>query len=334
MRDTWLFRNHRDWLLAPPADLAAPLRYQYNDGFHLLDLGNPEALDWLVKRTSAMIGSAGIDCYRNDFNMYPLHYWRSGEKPDRQGIREIKYVMGLYAYFDALAREHPRLLLDTCASGGRRIDFEMLRRAVVLTRSDYLWDPIGQQCHTYGLAQWIPVTGIGSDSPDLYKCRSGLGSHFALAADFYSQDQGLWRAAARAVQEFHSVKHLYSGDFQPLGSYSTEASQWMAWQFHREDLEEGLVQAFRRQDSPQATATYHLRGLESDAEYTITDFDRPQPRRMTGRMLMEQGLSITLAAKPAAALVTYRKVVRSEGTTSAGASDRPWYGFPVQCGSR
>jgi alpha-galactosidase len=198
--------------------------------------------------------------------------------------------------------------LKPCASGGRRIDFEMLRRALVLTRSDYLWDPVGQQCHTYGLAQWIPITGIGSDTPDRYKCRSGLGSHFALAADFYSKDPGVWESAARAVKEFKSVRRFYTGDFYPLGSYSTATGAWMAWQFHRSDLGEGLVQAFRRQESPAAAATYRLQGLEPGATYAVTDLDKQQPVRMTGRELMERGVTTHLPQRPAAALITYREV--------------------------
>jgi len=308
MRDTWLFKNHPDWLLRPSSDMPAELKYQIRDGFHLLDLGNPAALAWLKGIISGMIASAGIDCYRNDFNMYPLYYWRNGERPDRQGINEIRYVTGLYDFFDALKRDHPRLLLDTCASGGRRIDFEMLRRALVLTRSDYLWDPIGQQCHTYGLAQWIPITGIGSDSPDRYKCRSGLGSHFALAADFYSKDPAVWESAARAVKEFKAVQRFYTGDFYPLGPYSTATSAWMGWQFHRSDLDEGLVQAFRRQDSPAASATYRLCGLEPAATYAVTDLDDPRPAKMTGRELIERGLTIRLPQKPGAALLTYRRI--------------------------
>jgi alpha-galactosidase len=307
MRETWLYNNHPQWLLKPAADLPPKLKYQINDGFHLLNLGDPEARAWLKQKISGMIGSIGIDAYRNDFNLYPLYFWRNGESPDRQGMTEIKYVMGLYDFFDTLQQEHPNLLLDTCASGGRRIDFEMLRRALVLTRSDYLWDPVGQQCHTYGLAQWLPLTGIGSDSPDRYKCRSGLGSHIALAADYYSQDPAVWEAIARAVQEHRSVQHLYSGDFYPLGSYSTASDAWMAWQFHRPDLGEGLLQAFRRQDSPTAAATYRLYGLEPTAEYAVTNADDQASRQMTGRDLMERGLTIDLPDCPAAALFTYRK---------------------------
>jgi alpha-galactosidase len=313
MPDTWLFNTHPEWLLKPGGEMPAELRYQINDRFHLLDLGNPAALAWAKTRLSAMIASTGIDCYRNDFNMYPLYYWRNQEPPDRQGIREIRYVTGLYDLFDTLKKEHPNLLIDNCASGGRRIDFEMLRRALVLTRSDYLWDPIGQQCHTFGLARWIPITGIGAASTDVYSCRSGLGSHFALAADYDSSDAGVWAAIARAVEEQRSLRRLYAGDFHPLGPYSTADNAWLAWQFHREDLGEGLVQAFRRRRTDVESTTYRLRGLEPEAEYRLTNLDEPKPTTLTGRELMERGLTIRLPGKPSAAVFTYRKVVSTAG---------------------
>ena len=307
MPDTQVFKEHPQWLLEPTADMPKELTYQLKDGFHLLDLGNPEALAWIKERLSATIASVGIDCYRNDFNMYPLYYWRNQEPADRRGMREIRYISGLYDLFDSLREEHPRLLLDNCASGGRRIDLEILRRALVLTRSDYLWDPIGQQCHTYGLAQWIPLTGIGAASLDRYSCRSGLGSHYTLAADYRSADPATWKAIGQAVAEEQALQPLYRGDFYPLGAYSTESSAWMAWQYHRADLGAGLVQAFRRKKSPDAFAVYHLRGLEPDAHYTLKNLDHAQTRETTGRKLMQEGLIVSLPNSPDAAVITYKK---------------------------
>jgi alpha-galactosidase len=274
-------------------------------------LGDREALAWAKARLSDAVAAGGIDCFRNDFNMYPSYYWRNAEAPDRQGINEIRYVTGLYDLFDTLQREHPKLLMDTCASGGRRIDFEMLRRALVLTRSDYLWDPIGQQCHTYGLAQWVPITGIGAASTDAYSCRSGLGSHFVLAADFYSKDPAVWQAVVRIMREHRSLRHLYCGDFYPLGPYSTAGDGWMAWQFHRDDLDEGLLQAFRRPKSEAASATYRLQGLDEATVYAVTNLDDAKATAMTGRELIERGITISLPERPGAAVFTYRKAPHS-----------------------
>jgi alpha-galactosidase len=68
-----------------------------------------------------MVSDIGVDIYRNDFNMHPLYYWRTGEAPDRQGMNEIRYVEGLYDYFDTLLREHPKLIIDIVASDCRAL---------------------------------------------------------------------------------------------------------------------------------------------------------------------------------------------------------------------
>ena len=73
--------------------------------------------------------------------MDPLSNWRENDAEDRQGITENHLVTGYLAYWDELRRRHPNMLIDTCASGGRRNDIETLRRAVPLLRSDWLLEP-------------------------------------------------------------------------------------------------------------------------------------------------------------------------------------------------
>ncbi|MFI5385386.1 MAG: alpha-galactosidase, partial [Fimbriimonadales bacterium] len=91
-----------------------------SNGTQLLDLGNPQAWTWLVEHFDKLLVDNGIDLYRQDFNMDPLSFWRGNDAPDRQGITEIKYVTGYLAYWDELRRRHPNMLIDSCASGGRR----------------------------------------------------------------------------------------------------------------------------------------------------------------------------------------------------------------------
>lgn len=307
MPGTFLFVQHPGWLLNPPPVFPEALQYQFNDGFHLLDLARPEAASWLAETVSKAIGGVGIDAYRNDFNMYPSFYWRNGEAPDRQGIEEIKYVEALYRYFDILRTEHPQLLLDNCASGGRRIDLEMLKRALILTRSDYLWDPTGQQCHNYGLAQWLPITGIGAADVDRYKCRSGYGSHFTFAVDYYSNDESVWEAARAALEECRSLAPLFRKDFYPLTPYSIQNSDWMAWQFHDPDRHTGLIQAFRRNDCPDARLQCVPQGLDPSVDYILTNLDSRESMRAAGRKLLDAGFTITLPEAPAAAIYTYER---------------------------
>ena len=77
--------------------------------------------------------------------MAPLDFWRGNDPPDRQGMTEIRYIEGLYALWDEPRGRHPGLLIDDCASGGRRIDLEMISRSVA-PRSSVLGGVSSRMC--------------------------------------------------------------------------------------------------------------------------------------------------------------------------------------------
>ncbi len=149
--DTWLYKQHPEWLLGPGPE---------GDN-RLLDLGNPDAWRWVVEHFDGLIRANGVDVYRQDFNIDPLAYWNLGDAPERRGMTQIRHVTGFLAFWDELRRRHPGLLIDTCASGGRRLNLETLRRSVPLWRSDDQGDATTEQCHSYGLSLWCPYHGTG-----------------------------------------------------------------------------------------------------------------------------------------------------------------------------
>jgi len=79
----------------------------------------------------------------------------------------------------------------------------------------------------------------------------------------------------------------------------------MAWQFHRPDLGQGFVQAFRRDHSFYESARFKLRGLEANSRYRLANLDTPEAKEMTGRELMEKGLPVSITDQPGAAIITY-----------------------------
>jgi alpha-galactosidase len=99
----------------------------------------------------------------------------------------------------------------------------------------------------------------------------------------------------------------YYGDYYPLTSYATASDAWLAWQFDRSDTGEGMVQAFRRPQSPFESARLKLRGLDPEARYTVRDLDQPQGTQMAGRELTESGLLISIRQRPGAVVITYRR---------------------------
>jgi len=287
-------------------------------GVRLLDLGNPEARQWLTEHIDKLLTEQGIDLYRQDFNMDPLAFWRAADAPDRQGITEIKHVTGLLAYWDELRRRHPNMLIDTCASGGRRNDLETLRRAVPLWRSDYAFEPVGHQCMTYGISLWIPYHGTGTVAcanatyygggltpVEPYAFWSNAAPSLGSGIDIRVREID-YDALRRLVGQWRTLSRYYCGDYYPLTPYSRDNNVWIAWQFHRPDLGEGMVQAFRRADCPDSSIRLTLRGLQSDTRYEFTNLDVPGVKAMTGGELIEDGLTVSVDEQPSAAVFTYK----------------------------
>jgi len=306
---TWLYEKHPEWLLGKDGDQK------------LLNLGNPDACKWLTDHINKFLTDQGVDLYRQDFNMDPLGYWRTNDAPDRQGITEIKHVTGYLAYWDGIRKAHPNMLIDTCASGGRRNDLETLRRAVPLWRSDHPFVPNNQQSMTYGLSLWIPYHGTGTVACENVGYYGG-GLTPVEPYTFWSNvapglNSGLdlrvkeidYAALRKLFAQWRTMSPYYYGDFYPLTPCSRENGCWMAWQFDGPDKGEGMIQTFRRKESMYRGADFRLSGLDSEKRYTITNLCTDQSSVIQGRDLMETGLPVDIATCPGAAVLVY-KVVR------------------------
>lgn len=320
---TWLAEKHPEWVLGGSAG-------------GLLDLGNRAAREWLTEHVDRLLVEEGIDLYRQDFNMDPLGHWRAADPPDRQGIAEIGHVTGLLAYWDELIRRHPDILIDTCASGGRRNDLETLRRAVPLWRSDYAYEAVGHQCMTWGISLWIPYHGTGTvatasapyygggyTAVEPYAFWSNAAPSLGLGIDVRVKEID-YAALRRLVEAWRRLAPNYYGDFWPLSPYTRDRAAWIAWQFDRPEEGEGMVQAFRRDGSIYEAARLPLRGLDPTAWYEVTTIEgaagiagaagtagsSEKMERRGGAELLEAGLPVAIPTRPGAAVFAYRRVER------------------------
>jgi len=305
--DTWLSNNHPEWIFGGK-----------NGG--LLNLGSDEARTWLTDHIDQLLTEQGIDLYRQDFNMDPLDFWRKNDAENRQGITEIKHVTGYLAYWDELRRRHPDMLIDSCASGGRRNDLETMRRAVPLWRSDYAFEPIGHQSMTYGISLWIPFHGTGTvacvDAPyygggltpvQPYAFWSNVAPSTNCGFDMRVKEID-YAALRKLFAQYRAIAPNYYGDFYPLTTYTMDKGAWMAWQFDRPETGEGMVQVFRRAESIYTGASLPLKGLDPGAQYVITDLASDSVQTVAGSELLERGLPVTFDERPAARVFAYQRV--------------------------
>lgn len=302
-RETFLGQRP-EWLL-PATDMTVG---------DILNLGNPEALQWLVDHIDGMIKSEGLDWYREDMNGNgPLTAWRAADAEDRQGITENFYVQGHLSFWDQILQRNPGLAIDSCASGGRRNDLETMRRSVPLLRSDFQFPDSqqgvfeGNQCHTYGLSSWLPYQGTGVYRYSPYELRSFYLAGFGMG----SLGPDNLEAQVKAYKECSQLApFMLHGDYYPLTPYSLANDVWIGWQFQKPEEGEGVVQVFRREEAKESSTRLKLQGLDAKATYDVTNVDGGASVK-TGQELMEDGLEVSL--EPRSAAIFYYKAKTPQG---------------------
>jgi alpha-galactosidase len=259
---------------------------------------------------------------RIDYNIDPLQFWRMADDrdPDRVGMTEIRYVEGLYRIWDDLRAAHPGLLIDNCASGGRRIDLETCSRSVPLWRSDNTCDMVGDgpetilaaaiknQVMSGGLNRYVPFSTVGQMGVSPYLFRSGFNAGIAFCQDL--RPAAFPRDLLRqAIAEARRIRPYWLGDFYPLTAVTTDPRDWCVLQYHRPEEQDGIVLAFRRPDSPFTGYECQPRGVLPEATYrvTISHGYEPEPAVvLRGEELLR--LDLRIGERPGSVLVEYRRI--------------------------
>ncbi len=125
--DSDVVRAHPEWVLGPLAGPPLPSRHQ-----HALDLANPDAFTYVREAMSEVISRYAVDFVKWDHNRDLHEAVRSdGSGTDRPAVHA--QTVATYRLLDELRARHRDLEIESCSSGGARVDLG------VLARTDRVW---------------------------------------------------------------------------------------------------------------------------------------------------------------------------------------------------
>ncbi|WP_392544032.1 alpha-galactosidase [Oryzobacter telluris] len=151
--DSDVARAHPDWMMAARDDLPVSSRHQ-----QVMDLGNPEAYAHVRDQILAVLDEYDIDYLKWDHNRDLIE---AGSPADggRAGVHA--QTLAVYRMLDELRRAHPALEIESCSSGGARVDLGVLERTDRVWVSDVI-DPLERQQMMRWTTQLVPPEYLGS----------------------------------------------------------------------------------------------------------------------------------------------------------------------------
>jgi alpha-galactosidase len=293
-------REHPEWIL----------HAKKNPFSLLLNLGDDGAREWAIAQVDRLVREEGVDYYRQDFNFNTIPYWYDNDAPDRIGVTEMKYIAGLYRFWDTLRERFPDMLIDNCASGGRRIDFETNSRSICLYRSDMLgrpWYDCAEANHIEipYLSAWVPLHAGGTTvlPGDDYAYLSGVttGTDGPVFDEKLPFDPVWYREVLVTARR---MAECFYGDFYLLTPHPETRRGIYAYQCHLPEEGRGFFAVFRRPEGDEAEIVPALRAIDLAARYEVETF-RGTAETLSGAELVSR--AVRLDAPRSVRVVFYRR---------------------------
>ncbi len=215
--DSELYRAHPDWVLKLDPYPRMTGRNQL-----VLDLTNTDVTDYLFERLGALLSEYRISYYKWDMN-------RELVLPgDRTGSAAVhRQTTELYRLIDRLRDAFPHVEIESCASGGGRIDYEILKRTHRFWTSDSN-DSVERTRIQTGFSYFLPPEVMGSHIGPAWCHTSGRGFHpdfRALVAGYghMGLELDLTKINAEDMDVFK----------QAVARYKADRGLWHSGDFHR-----------------------------------------------------------------------------------------------------
>ena len=278
-KDSSLYRSHPDWILQTPGRRASPGRNQF-----VLDFSRPEIVDHIYGMMAKILSEAKISYVKWDMNRSISEAYSASLPPDRQGEVCHRYILGVYALYERLTVNFPRVLFESCASGGGRFDPGILYYAPQGWASDDS-DAVERLKIQYGSSFCYPVSSMGAHVSAVpnhqanrrtplstrgnVACFGAFGYELDLTKLSLEEREEVRRQIA-FVKEYREV--LQFGDFYRLLSpFDGNFTAWMAVSPDKRTALVGLYKVLNEVNGP--FRRLKLRGLNPEFCYTVDGAD-------------------------------------------------------------
>jgi alpha-galactosidase len=157
--DSDLARAHPEWVFGTEHGPGIASRYQ-----HVLDLGHPQAYEYVLERVSAVVAEYAVAYIKWDHNRALAD---AGHSPDfTPGVHA--QTLATHRMMAELKARHPGLEIESCCGGGGRVDLG------ILEHTDRVW--VSDCIDAHERHRMVPWTGL-TLPPEL------MGTHVGSGAD-------------------------------------------------------------------------------------------------------------------------------------------------------
>jgi alpha-galactosidase len=267
--DSDLYRAHPEWALHTKNNPHVPFRNQY-----VLDLTNPEVVEYLYKVITDVLSTyPKISYIKWDMNRDVNHPGNLHGKPAMHG-----QMAALYTLIDRVKAAHPGIEIESCCSGGGRVDLG------ILPHTDRFWtsdsnDALDRLYIQRGFSYFFPSEVMGAhvgprdchitgrNLPIEIRAAVSMFGHMGIEMDpreLTEHEQDTLKSAISLYKKYRHITHggdLYRMDDDGLN---------VKFGYVSKDKAEGIFAYNSVKETGRTTPSrFYFAGLDADKSYTL-----------------------------------------------------------------
>ncbi|HET7267295.1 MAG TPA: alpha-galactosidase [Oleiagrimonas sp.] len=317
--DSDLYREHPDWVLHFKGRPRTQARHQL-----VLNLARDDVRDYVFHAIDRLLSNNDIQFLKWDYNRYWTEPGWPGVAPDEQQKVYVKYIRNLYGILRELRKRHPGVEIESCSSGGARVDLGILGLTDEVWPSDNT-DPSDrltiQDGFTYAYAPGLMMAWV-TDSPNWVNHRatsldfrflSSMQGGLGIGANILEWNDAQMDKAKYYVEAYKNIRRtVQRGRLYRLISPQHQ-SPYSATESVARDGSQAVLFAFQRMGH-EATphSRLRLRGLDRQARYRYRVIHgkvlKGTPDVASGSYWMNYGIQILMRGDMQATGVVFERI--------------------------
>jgi alpha-galactosidase len=315
--DSDLYRRHPDWVIHFDDRPRSELRNQM-----VLNLARDDVREYIFGVLDKLATDYPIRYFKWDMNRsFSEPGWPEAGLANERKLW-VAYVLNLYQIVDRLRAKHPKLEIESCSSGGGRVDLGILQRVEEVWASDNtdafdrlrIQEGFSQAHAARIMSAWV------TDSPNWvngrvttlsYRFLSSMQGALGIGSNLNKWTEADFTLARKMVALDKRIRGaVQNGDLYRL--FSPRSGDLTANQYVGPGGQQAVLFAFRHsQQYNTDVPTIRLRGLDPRAMYRVESIDgklAEKQAQLSGAYLMEAGLNVNLCGDFDATAVALERV--------------------------
>ena len=314
--DSDLYRAHPDWILHMTGRPRTEGRNQL-----VLNLARADVRAYLFDALDKLLSENDIAFLKWDYNRSWSEPGWPEVAPDQQKNVYVDFIRNYYGILETLRKKHPKVEIESCSSGGGRIDLGVMYLTDEVWTSDntdafdrlriqdgftQAWTPAAMMAWVTDSPTWVNNRALSLE----YRFLSSMQGSLGLGANLNKWQPQDFATARRLVAEYKAMrKTVQQGRLYRLIS-PQGGSEQSATESVSADRAHAVLFAFLHSSTEKYPyPTVRLQGLDPDAKYRVRaiegKFEERTPTTASGAYWMNAGIDLLLRGDFQAAALAF-----------------------------